>query len=111
MKISDFSLPFCIIPERILENYEERVKKFYSRGGKIRIERYKKSLEDNFNLNIKSLIWDYLKGLTNITLSASIGLDLDNGRYVFHNLEDINLPEAKIMFKIAKKYLELLKIN
>lgn len=106
--VEGFNLPLCIIPLEILENYGERVKRFYHDGGKRRLEEYVKGIENNFNRKIKDLGWDDEEGLTNITLSPSIGLDLGDGRYVFHNMENTNLPEAKVMFEIAKKYIELL---
>lgn len=105
----EFNLPLCIIPSEIMENYKERVSQFYASGGKRRLEEYVRGVENNFNLRIKSLGWDEDEGLTNITLSSSIGLDLGDGRYIFHNLEDTDLPGAKVMFEIAKKYIELLK--
>ena len=108
MDTEDFSPPSYTIPLEIQKSYKERVRRFYHDGGKRRLEEYVKGVENNFNLKIKSLGWDEDLGLTNITLSPSIGLDLDNIRYIFHNLENMNSPEAKAMFEIAKKYIELL---
>lgn len=111
MSIEGFNLPLCIIPGEILENYKERVKQFHASGGKGRLEEYVRGVENNFNLKIKHLGWDDEEGLTNITLSPSIGLDLGYGRYIFHHLENTDSPEAKALFAVAKRYIELLNVK
>jgi hypothetical protein len=109
-----FELPLCTIPEEIRENYEERVSSFYQLGRKEDIENSVIEIQREYGLKIKNLIWDEKRGLTNVTLNSSFGLDLreDNRRYAFHNLENMESKEAKFLFEIALSYvLELSRIE
>ena len=119
-----------------MENYEKKVANFYRCKGIDKIFEYKKEIENEYGLEIKALKWDEKKGLTNIALSsdASIFLVLSSvlkkskklseivsyfstdkiidsnfSRYIFHKIYVISEKESKILFSIAKRYLELLE--
>jgi len=109
----EFSLPLCLIPFK-LNDYLPRVKKFYEDKGKKKIEKFAIEEQQKKGMKLKILNWDSKKGLTNITLDGeSRGLDLNNRntRYEFHNIHDIDSPEAQFLFSIAKKYIYELNKN
>ncbi|MDP2672929.1 MAG: hypothetical protein Q8O84_03905 [Nanoarchaeota archaeon] len=107
----DFNLPLCRINLE-KEDYLEKVKKFYNKNKQNIITPYTKEVEQKYNLQIRCLDWDEKEGLRNINIfSGGLDLEIDQMRYVFHNIN----PESKCekaTFEIAKKYLEeLIKEN
>jgi len=103
-----FTLPLCRIPPEILENYSHRVHRFYEQRRDQQVEAYRRRVEEDRKLQFRNLHWSIERGLANISLSPDIGLDLQDGRYVFHNLEDTKSNEAQALFEIAERYVRLL---
>lgn len=97
---------------KLPEDFEERIPKFYEQGGKEEVKNYAKIIEKEYlkeTLEIK-LQWDEEKGLTNISVGPSGGLDLsENG---WSNFQEHNLGTKTGIAAgfIAMKYVsELLK--
>ena len=104
----EFELPLGIIPRRIWNNYKERVKRFYKTKGSEDIESYTEEIKKQKNVKVR-LVWDETRGLRSVSLGWG-GLDLDEneGRYIFHNIYNMESPEAIALFEIAKRYISLL---
>ncbi len=102
-----FELPLCKINLNE-NNYKEKVKYFYKKGGEKEVEEFKLKINEESNLEIKSLQWDKYLGLTNINnFSGSLDIDISKMRYIFHNI-GFGSDYETILFKIAKKYINLL---
>ena len=102
-----FELPLCKI-DLDENNYKEKVKHFYKKGGEKEVEEFRLKINKKSNLEIKSLQWNKDIGLTNINnFSGSLDLDIPKMRYIFHNI-GFKSDYEKVLFKIAKKYIDLL---
>src|SRR3989344_5541345 len=105
MKLEDN--PLLILPE----DYKGKIKRFYDVSGEDRMRVYAAKLKREHNIEIRTLNFDKEKGLTNVSTSPSIGLDLDiNGtRFQAHNIYDLESKEAEQLVKIILKYIEILE--
>ena len=102
-----FELPLCKI-NLDKNSYKEKVKHFYKKGGEKEVEEFKLKIKEESNLEIKSLQWDKHLGLTNINnIGGGLDLDISKMRYLFHNI-GYNSDYEAVLFKIAKKYIDLL---
>ena len=110
MDSDEFELPLCLFPATLYSDYTNKVKNFYESGGRKKLEEFSKSMEKRFGLELKALHWDKDRGLTNISLASS-GLDLNEvgSRYTFHNIENMESPHTKLVFEIAKRYIQYLQ--
>ena len=105
MKLEDN--PLLLLPD----DYKGKIKRFYDVSGEDRMRVYAAKLKREHNIEIRTLNFDKEKGLTNVSTSPSIGLDLDiNGtRFQAHNIYDLESKEAEPLVKIILKYIEILE--
>lgn len=94
------------------KDFEKLVPHFYEKGRKTTIEEYAKLVEDRFGRHLEiRLRWNDKKGLTNINIGPSGGLDLtDNLGYPHFAEHNLGTNTSITSGMIAMKYIsELLK--
>lgn len=97
-------IPIISLPK----DYKLRLKAFYEKGKKEKVEAVATSLRKSQGLDI-NLKWDEDSGLTNISLGVHYGLDLnDAGEFQEHNLDGkFSLAAAAIATKYVAELLKL----
>ena len=90
---------------------KEKIKKFYQEGGKETIEAYTKTIEREYNITFRNILWDEKRGLTTVSATAGTGIDLDGNdtRFVPHNIYDLKSEFAQPSVKVILEYLSLLE--
>ena len=96
---------------RLPKDFKARIPKFYEQGVKEEIEAYAKIVEKEYlkGLEIR-LQWDDEKGLTNISVGPSGGLDLSEDRWPNFQEHNLGTKTGIAAGFIAMKYVsDLLK--
>ena len=91
------------------ENFESKMKYFYGRKWREKIEEYAQEIESEYNIKFRIINWNEKKGLVNISTSPSTGLDLITNRFVPHNIYDLESKEAEPLVKLALYYISILE--
>lgn len=94
------------------ENFEELVPKFYEQGRRKDVEEYAREIEKQYlggNLEIR-LNWNKEKGLINISIGPSGGLDLNESGFPHFQEHNLGTKTGIASGFVAMKYVsELLK--
>lgn len=105
MKLEDN--PLLLLPK----NFEEKIPRFYEQRGKEQIEEYAKQIEREYKIDFRLIAWDDRKGLVNISNTPSTGLDLQERRFVPHNIWDLTSEFAEPVVKVVLVYISLLEFS